>query len=62
MIQQQEFDFSKNPLKYPKGSLKKMAIQIVSSTTKRLNKETDQDKKYKLKIIRSEFNKLADEL
>ena len=62
MSQQLHFDYTKNPLNYKKGQLKAMAEKIVSSTTSRINKETDDDRKYRLKIIKREFSKLADEL
>jgi hypothetical protein len=60
--QQLLFDFNKNPLNYEKGRFKRMAEQVVSATVKRINREKDADKKYRLKIIKSEFHKLADEL
>jgi len=60
--QQLIFNFNKNPLNYKKGQLKKMAEQIVASTVKRINREKDEDKKYRLKVIKTEFHKLADEL
>jgi len=57
---QLQFDFEKKWHK--KGETKKKVLRIVAATVKRINKETDPDKKYKLKIIKHEFSKLADDL
>lgn len=60
MSEQLQFDY--NQKRFVKGHTKDMAQKIVTSTTRRINKEEDADRKYKLKIIKSEFSKLIDQL
>jgi len=43
-------------------TIKDKAIRIVNATRKRINKEKDLDKKWRLIIIKREFDKLADQL
>jgi len=42
--------------------LKHKVQSLVTSLTKRINKEKDEDKRYRMKIIKQELSKLADEL
>jgi len=42
--------------------LKDKVIQLVSSATKRIGREKDKKKRERLKIIKDEFSKLADQL
>jgi len=60
MAEQLAFDYSKK--QFVKGRTKDMAQRIITSTTKRINQEEDPDRKYKLKIIKTEFSKLIDQL
>lgn len=43
-------------------SLKTDTIRYVSSLTKKINRERDPEKKRRMKIIKEELSKLADEL
>lgn len=43
-------------------TLKDKAIRIVNATRQRINKEKNPDKKWRLIIIKREFDKLADQL
>lgn len=42
--------------------LKEQAYSLVSSLVRRINKEKDEEKKRKWRIIKEEFQKLADQL
>lgn len=47
---------------YTPGRVRQKVQSIITATVKRINREKDEDKKWKLKIIKSEFSKLRDDL
>lgn len=65
--QQLRMDFDNPLLNWKTGQVKKQVLRIVTAATKRLNSEKgiseeEKDRRWKLKIIKREFSKLADEL
>lgn len=63
---QLELDFTKAGYAYTNGyspgKIKTKVQAIITATIKRMNREKDPDRRWRLKIIKSEFSKLRDEL
>lgn len=66
MAKQLEFDFSKVAYAYNNGytvgKVRQKVQAIISASVRRINREKDPNKKWKYKIIKSEFSKLRDDL